>query len=75
METLTNFYDVENQRKNTVDIENSIHNSLLDNEPTIRYKCHEIIHNSCSWLIPLGIVIIMVIIIMVIVVVTVKIIL
>jgi hypothetical protein len=75
MESLTNFYDVENQRKNTVDIENSIHNSLLNNKPTIRYNCHDIIQNSCSWLIPLGIVIIMVIIVMVIVVVTVKIIL
>jgi len=75
MEPLTNFYDLENQRKNTEDVENSIRNSLLNNQPIIRYKCHEIIHNSCSWVIPIGIIIIMVIIVMVIVVVTVKVIL
>jgi len=75
MESLTNFYDLENQRKNTEDVENSIRNSLLNNQPIIRYKCHEIIHNSCYWVIPVGIVIIMVIIVMVIVVVTVKILL
>jgi len=75
MESLTNFYDVENQRKNTEDIENSIHNSLLYNHPTTRYNCQDIVFNGCSWLIPIGIVIIMIIIVMVIVVVTVKIIL
>jgi hypothetical protein len=75
MESLTNFYDVENQRKNTEDVENSIHNSLLYNKPTTRYNCHDIVFNGCSWLIPIGIVIIMIIIVMVIVVVTVKIIL
>jgi len=75
MEPLKNFYDLENQRKNTEDVENSIRNSLLDNQPTTKYNCHDIIQNSCSWLIPIGIVIIMVIIVMVIVVVTVKVIL
>jgi len=75
MESLTNFYDVENQRKNTEDVENSIHNSLLYNQPTTRYNCHDIVFNGCSWVIPIGIVIIMIIIVMVIVVVTVKIIL
>jgi hypothetical protein len=75
MESLTNFYDVENQRKNTEDVENSIHNSLLYNQPTTRYNCHDIVFNSCSWVIPIGIVTIMIIIVMVIVVVTVKIIL
>ena len=55
------------------DIENSIHNSLLYNQPTIKHKCNEIFYNLSFSVIPFGIVIIMVIIVMVIVAVAVKI--
>ena len=72
METLNKFYDVENQRENTEDIENSIHNSLLYNRPTVRQNCYEFCLHECSALLPFGIAIIVIIIVMIIVVIVVK---
>jgi hypothetical protein len=54
------------------DIENSIHNSLMYNQPTTKHKCNEFCYNASFSVIPFGIVIIMVIIVMVIVAVSVK---
>jgi hypothetical protein len=77
MESIKNFYDLENQSRRETeekyeDIQNSIHNSLLYNRPTFRHKFNEFCFNECFWIVPFGIVIIMIVIVMVIVVVVVK---
>jgi hypothetical protein len=54
------------------DIENSIHNSLIYNQPTNKHKCNEFCYNLSFSVIPFGIVITMVVIVMVIVAVVVK---
>jgi hypothetical protein len=54
------------------DIENSIHNSLIYNQPTIKHTCYNFFYNASFSVIPFGIVIVMVIIVMVIVAVAVK---
>lgn len=72
METLQDFYDVENQRKNTIDIENSIRNSLLDNQPTNRYICRDIVFDGCYWIGPFVFILFIVFIMMVIAVLVVK---
>ena len=76
METLNNFNDLKIIRESDEkyeDIENSIHNSLLYNQPTIKDNCYNLFYNLSFSIIPFGIVIIMVIIVMVIVAVAVKI--
>jgi hypothetical protein len=75
MESLKNFNDLKTLRESDEkyeDIENSIHNSLLYNQPTMKHKCNEFCFNDCFWVIPFGIVITMIIIVMVIVAVVVK---
>lgn len=72
METLQNLYDMENQRKNTVDIENSIHNSLLYNQPTNRYNFRDVVFDSCYWLVPFTFVLLIVFIFMILAVLVVK---
>jgi|LakMenEpi03Aug12_release.lakeMendotaPanAssembly.Ray.scaffolds.fasta_scaffold5844680_1 hypothetical protein len=70
METIENFNDLKSIRESDEkyeDIENSIHNSLLYNKPTIKYNCNEFCYNLSFSVVPFGIVIIMVIIVMVIV--------
>lgn len=72
MESLKCFYDLENQRETTEDIENSIHNSLIDNRRTNRYNCYELVFNDCFWVVPLGIILVMIIVVMIITVILVK---
>jgi len=72
MEPLQDFYDLENHRKNTIDIENSIHNSLLDNHPINRYICRDIVFDTCYWVAPFIFVLFMVFVFMIIAVLLVK---
>jgi len=70
MESLENFNDLKSIRESDEkyeDIENSIHNSLLYNKPTIKHNCNEFCYNLSFSVVPFGIVITMVIIVMVIV--------
>jgi len=75
MEPLQDFYDLENQRETTEDIENSIHNSLIDNRRTNRYNCYELVFNDCFWVdffLLLGIILLMIIVVTIITVILVK---
>lgn len=76
MESLKNFNDLGTYRESDEkyeDIENSIHNSLLYNQPQNRYNCHEFCFiNDCFWIVPFGITLFMIIIVMVITVILVK---
>ena len=75
MESVKNFNDLKTIRESDEkyeDIENSIHNSLIYNQPTIKHNCNEFCYNLSFSVIPFGIVIIMVVIVMVIVAVLVK---
>ncbi len=75
MESIKNFYDVENPREydeKIEDIENSIHNSLLYNRPTTQYNCYELVLKDCLSLLPFGIMIVIIIICMIMTVIIVK---
>jgi hypothetical protein len=75
MESLKNFNDLQTLRESDEkyeDIENSIHNSLLDNRRTIQHNFYDFCYNLSFSVVPFGIVVIMIIIVMVITVVIVK---
>jgi hypothetical protein len=60
------------QKKKYEDIENSIHNSLLYNKPTIQDNCYDFFYNVCFWSVPFGIIIVIIMIIMIITIILVK---
>lgn len=75
MKSLKSFHDLESHRESDEkyeDIQNSIQNSLLYNEPANRYNYYDFLFNDCFWIVPFGITLVMIIIVMIITVILVK---